>query len=72
MDNNFTMEELKEHFCTWYCNNKNQETLIDNPYEPISVEVNGEEVYCEDNQEPIKINLCEYCAINDFLYYLRR
>ena len=72
MDNNFTLEELKEQFCTWHCPNKNQETAIDNPYEPICVEVNGEEVWSENNQEPIKVNLCVYCQINDFLYYLRR
>lgn len=73
MDNNFSLEELeeaKEQFCAWHCINK--ELIIDNPYEPICVEVNGEEVYNENNQEPITINHCECCVINDFLYYLRR
>ena len=70
MSNDFTLEELKEQFCVWHCTKKL--ATIEFPYQPVTVEVNGETVYEDESSSDAKINMCEYCPINDFLYFVRR
>ena len=68
--NDFILEDLKEQFCNWHCTKK--VTTIEFPYDPITVEVNGETVYEDESVNDAKVNMCEHCAINDFLFYVNR
>ncbi len=67
--NGLSFEELKEQFCKWHCTKKNAK--IDEATQEIELTINGCVVY-GGGSESVTVELCQYCPINDFLYFLRR
>ncbi len=64
----FSLEEIKEQFCMWHCTKK--ETSMECGDE-VELYINGSEVF-SDSPDKTLIKLCEYCPIDDFVYFIRR
>lgn len=61
------MLDALEMFCKFDCCHK--KVLVESPFEPTEVIVNGDVVY-NDDDDPIEVYICDSCPAKDLIRYL--